>query len=63
MDFKPGDVVALRGFSVPMTVESVSGDEVLVQEWDLRKKTWRSVTYKAGALQPAPRRRPIIPRF
>jgi hypothetical protein len=63
VSFSPGDRVSVRGFATPMTVESVSGDDVTVLEFDPRRRTMRKATYKAAVLQPTPQRRAIRAAF
>jgi hypothetical protein len=63
MNFNPGDHVSFRGYAIPMTVESVNGDDVTVLEYDVKRKTMRRQIYKAATLQPTPRRKAIRPTF
>ncbi|THD79220.1 MAG: hypothetical protein E7812_09050 [Phenylobacterium sp.] len=60
MTFNPGDQVSVKGFAIPMTVQSVNGDDVTVLEYDPKRKMTRERTCKAATLQPAPRRRGAI---
>jgi hypothetical protein len=57
MIFNPGDLVSIRGYAVPMPVESINGDDVTVREYNPKQKNWRRQTYKAAVLQLTPKRR------
>lgn len=64
MDFKPGDRVSVKGFVMPLVVESIDGDDVTVLEYDIKKKKHVKKVYKAATLHPTPKRKgPIRLRF
>ncbi len=63
MNFKPGDRVSVIGYAIPLIVESVDGDDVVVQEYDHKKKKHVARTYKAATLHPTPKRKSIIFRL
>jgi len=50
MDFKPGDRVSLINSGLPMAVEVVRGDDVMVVRHDPKGRTIRE-TYKAAVLR------------
>jgi len=63
MSFNMGDRVSIKGYAIPMTVETVFGDDVTVLEYDPKRNVLRRQTYKAAALQLAPKRRAISVSF
>jgi hypothetical protein len=59
MTFKLGDRVSVMGHADPKTVESTNGDDVTVFEYDPKRNLLCRQTYKAAALQLAPKRRAV----
>jgi hypothetical protein len=62
MDFQPGQRVSLIGYGIPMTIESVEGDNVTATRYDAKGKRISEV-YKAAALKPFQPPKPITFRF
>ena len=64
MTFVPGQQVSHLHTVMPMTVESVKGNEVTVLEYDHKKRRSIRQTSEAATLRPAPHRRgPVAFRF
>lgn len=62
MNFKPGDVVIVRSGGVPMTISTITGEDVKCQWLDAKQKRQEG-TFNAAVLKKFERRGPIGFRF